>query len=230
LHASSSPLLPSSSAALQDLHARILACRSCCRAGLLEQCAPVLSEPIASPVVLVGQAPGRLEQKTRRPFSGRAGRELFRWLQAAGLGDEEEARAAVYLTSMTKCFPGPARSGSGDRRPRAAEIELCRPHLDSQLRLLDPWLLIAVGQLAITRFLGEHPMDDLVGRVYLPSGVELRPGLTVPFQERPLVLPLPHPSGASRWLNQVGHRAQLEAALSRLRQLLEARPELSGRI
>lgn len=215
---------------LQELHAGILTCRSCCQAGLLERCAPVLCEPTASQVVLVGQAPGRLEQETRRPFSGRAGRELFRWLKQAGLGDEEEAREAVYLTSITKCFPGPARSGSGDRRPSAGEIALCRTHLDSQLRLLDPWLLIAVGQLAISRFLGDHPMDDLVGRVYLPSGEELVAGLPVPAHVRPLVLPLPHPSGASRWLNQAGHRAQLGSALRRLRALLEEPREPSRRI
>ncbi len=190
----------------------------------MADCAPVLAAPTVSAVVLVGQAPGRLEPSAQRPFSGRAGQQLFRWLLAAGLESEADARAAVYLTSITKCFPGPARSGSGDRRPTGAEVELCRPHLDAQLRLLDPWLVIAVGQLAIARFLGAHSMDDLVGRVFTASGEEWQEGAARPLDHcgRPLILPLPHPSGASRWLNQMGHREQLGTALRRLRELLQA--------
>ena len=102
-----------------------------------------------------------------RPFSGRAGRFLFRWLEAAGLGDEESARRTVYLTSITKCFPGPSPSGAGDRRPSPAEVDLCRGHLESQLALLRPWLIVAVGQMALERFLGPLPMHLAVGELNL---------------------------------------------------------------
>lgn len=175
-------------------------------------------------MVLVGQAPGRVEEEAGRPFSGRAGRQLFRWLAQAGLGDEETVRRSVYITSITKCFPGPAQKGSGDRRPSQPEVEHCRGHLQIQLRILRPWLILAVGQMAAERFLGPLPMHLAVGRIFAPGGVALTAGGEVAAAGRPLVLPLPHPSGASRWLNAPDHRVLLVGALDRLRRLQEADP------
>lgn len=211
--------------ALRSAHQAILSCQRCVAAGLLARAAPVLPEPVPAGMVLVGQAPGRVEEDAGRPFSGRAGRLLFRWLEQAGLGDEESARRAVYITSITKCFPGAAASGSGDRRPSPAEVGHCRSHLDTQLRLLRPWLILAVGQMAAERFLGTVPMDLLVGRVFAPGGVELAQDQPpVRGGARPLVLPLPHPSGASRWLNAKEHRALLNRALDRLSRLQQPDP------
>jgi uracil-DNA glycosylase len=145
-------------------------------------------------------------------------------LEEAGLGDEESARRTVYLTSITKCFPGPSPSGAGDRRPSPAEVDLCRGHLESQLALLRPWLIVAVGQMALERFLGPLPMHLAVGRIFGPGGVELGPLQALASSGRPLVLPLPHPSGASRWLNVAEHRALLGMALHALRELVELAP------
>lgn len=209
-------------ARLRQLHAGILNCHSCEQAGFLFHAAPVLPAPIAARMMLVGQAPGRVEETAGRPFSGRAGRQLFRWLETAGLGGEEEARRSVYITSITKCFPGPANSGSGDRRPSPAEVELCRGHLDGQLALLQPRLILAVGQMALERFLGRLSMDLAVGRVFDSEGTELDPVEELESAGRPLVLPLPHPSGASRWLNAPAHRALLERALELLGHLQES--------
>jgi uracil-DNA glycosylase len=213
---------PAPDAVLTELHGRISHCRSCVEVGLLARAAPVLPAALRSSVVLVGQAPGRVEEGRGRPFSGRAGRQLFRWLAQAGAGDERQARSLIYLTSITKCFPGPAPSGAGDRRPSAIEVGLCRPHLDAQLDRLRPNLVLAVGQLAITRFLGSRPMGELVGRLFDGDGTEIpiAAGAVVTGRRTPLILPLPHPSGASRWLNQEGNRALLLVALERLRSLL----------
>ncbi|HVC22030.1 MAG TPA: uracil-DNA glycosylase family protein [Candidatus Dormibacteraeota bacterium] len=211
---------------LARLHRRILACHSCADAGLLDHPAPVVPAPIKASVVLVGQAPGRVEEAVGRPFSGRAGRQLFRWLEQAGLGEEEEARQAVYLSSITKCFPGPAPSGTGDRRPSPAEVELCRGHLESQLRLLRPWLILGVGQMAVDRLLGPLPMHLAVGRIFGPGGLELSLEDAIRSSQRPLLLPLPHPSGASRWLNLAEHRVLLARALQTLAALLRAGGEV----
>lgn len=173
-------------------------------------------------MMLVGQAPGRVEEGAGRPFSGRAGRQLFRWLEAAGLGDEEAARRSVYITSITKCFPGPATSGSGDRRPTPAEVDLCRGHLDRQLALLQPWLILPVGQMALERFLGRLSMALAVGRVFDAEGAELEPADALVAAGRRLVLPLPHPSGASRWLNAPAHKTLLGRALELLGRLQES--------
>jgi uracil-DNA glycosylase len=207
---------------LELLHREILGCRRCADAGLLQTCAPVLAAPEVSRVVLVGQAPGSVEQVSGLPFSGRAGRQLFRWLALAGIGDEESARSTIYLTSITKCFPGRAPAQRGDRRPSATEVELCSGHLEAQLGILRPRLILAVGQLAITRFLGNRPLSGLIGSVFDMAGREIEPeaGRLLLPGDGALILPLPHPSGASRWLNAADHRQQLEAALSLLRELL----------
>lgn len=208
---------------LRRLHRELRGCTRCVEAGLLDRAVPVLPASLPSRLVLVGQAPGRVEEGAGRPFSGRAGRQLFGWLERGGLGSEEEARRRVYLTSITKCFPGVGAGGSGDRRPARAEVELCRPHLDRQLGLLQPWLVLAVGQLALERFLPGRRLGELVGRVFDARGEEA--AAPARAGRLPLILPLPHPSGASRWLNQIPNRALLEAALELLRRLVaEGRP------
>jgi uracil-DNA glycosylase len=137
------------------------------------------------------------------------------WMERAGFASEEQVRRRVYMTSITKCFPGKG-TGGGDRRPSRAEVDLCRPHLDRQLALIKPQLLILVGGLAHERFLPGRSLDELVGRVFGLSGEELSNRTLV----RPLLVPLPHPSGASRWLNGAENRELLERALRRLRPLV----------
>lgn len=166
-------------------------------------------------IMLIGQAPGAVEATRRLPFQGRSRRVLFGWLKSAGFASEEHARRHIYMTSITKCFPGKG-TGGGDRRPSRAEVDLCRSHLDRQLALIQPELLILVGGLAHDRFLPGRRLDALVGRAFDVSGREVGARTAV----RPLLLPLPHPSGASRWLNDVGNRALLDRALRRLRPLV----------
>ncbi|MCC6790657.1 MAG: hypothetical protein IT336_03175, partial [Thermomicrobiales bacterium] len=108
-----------------------------------------------------------------------------------------------YLTSMTKCFPGPSATGKGDRAPSGAELRLCRAHLDREIALVRPEILLALGRISASFFTGNLPLDQLVGT--------LREG------ERAgrcfMVLPLPHPSGVSHWLNSPANRARLEMAM-----------------
>jgi len=165
--------------------------------------------------MLIGQAPGVVEEVKRLPFQGRSGKVLVRWLTRAGFRSEEQIRRLVYMTSITKCFPGKG-SGGADRRPSRAEVELCRSHLDRQLAMIDPELILLVGGLAHQRFLPGRPLSELVGSVFDGSGRRLAAARGV----RPLLVPLPHPSGASRWLNQAQNVALLEASLRRLRPLV----------
>jgi len=150
--------------------------------------------------MIVGQAPGAVELTTGLPFSGRAGAELRRWLARAGIDEDH----LPYRTSMTKCFPGKAASGAGDRRPSPAEIALCAPWLEREVALVRPKILLLVGQLAIERFIGKVPLGDVVG--------------TMRREGDRVLIPLPHPSGASRWLNQPENRALLDRALRILRR------------
>src|SRR5260370_13997684 len=176
-------------------------------------------------MMLIGQAPGAVEAVRRLPFQGRSRKVLMGWLMRAGFSSEAQVRRQVYMSSITKCFPGKG-SGGGDRRPSRAEVDLCRPHLDRQLALIKPDLLILVGGLAHERFLPGRPLDTLVGRLFDASGLEVS-GRT---GARPLLVPLPHPSGASRWLNVVENRALLDRALRQLRPLTRGflDPQLVG--
>ena len=152
--------------------------------------------------MLVGQAPGQTETGGGKPFAGRAGRTLFKWLERAGL-DEPTAREWLYISAVTRCYPGPHPSGRGDRVPGPAERERCADWLEEELRIIRPTLLIPVGRLAIDRFLGARPLAELVGREHAISYDGMRS----------VVVPLPHPSGASSWIHQPGNRALLERAL-----------------
>ncbi|HEY6380006.1 MAG TPA: uracil-DNA glycosylase [Candidatus Dormibacteraeota bacterium] len=204
---------------LVELVAAHRACRRCVAAGHLERAHPVFSGRSAKQrILLVGQAPGPIETDTGRPFAGRAGRQLMRWLTRTGFADEAGVRAQVWITSVTTCFPGRRPDGSGDRRPSPAEVALCAPWLDSVLALLAPRLVVPVGSLALQRIVGPgRRLDDTVGAVLDGSGRLLQPGAAAP--ER-VVVALPHPSGQSRWLNDPGRVALLEDALQRLARLV----------
>lgn len=196
---------------LLEEHARSLAaCRRCAFDD--PAVLPVISsarEPLA---MLVGQAPGKTEVADRRPFAGRAGRTLFRWFAEAGI-EETVARRRIYIAAMTRCYPGPSRSGRGDRVPTPAEIAACSSWLDAELSLIGPRVLILVGRLAIERFLGPAPLDQQVGRTHRVANL---PG-------SPVVIPLPHPSGASSWIHGRGH---LELVRQSLRLIGTHLPEL----
>jgi uracil-DNA glycosylase family 4 len=202
-------------ATLARLHREILTCTRCVAAGYLPAAAPVLSGYADNRIMLIGQAPGAVEAVRRLPFQGRSGIVLMAWMERAGFASEDQVRRRVYITSITKCFPGKG-TGGGDRRPSRAEVDLCRSHLDRQLALIKPDLLIVVGGLAHERFLPGRPLDHLVGRVFDLSGREV----STRTRARPALLPLPHPSGASRWLNAPENRVLLDRALRRLRPMV----------
>jgi uracil-DNA glycosylase len=160
--------------------------------------------------MLVGQAPGKVESAGGKPFAGRAGKTLFRWLERAGI-DEKKARDRIYIAAVTRCYPGPSPSGRGDRVPSPAEQDACAVWLDAELRIIRPTLLIPVGRLAITRFLPNEPLDRLIGKAHEVQHVG----------GRALAIPLPHPSGASSWIHQDDHPQLLDRALVLIGRELE---------
>jgi uracil-DNA glycosylase len=166
---------------------------------------PIVSPARAPKAMLVGQAPGRTEATSGRPFAGRAGGTLFRWLGSIGL-DESTVREQIYIAAVTRCYPGPSASGRGDRVPSPRERALCASWLDEELHMIRPRVIILVGRLAIDRFLGPEPLERLIGRGH---DVQHLGG-------RSLAIPLPHPSGASSWIHEAGHKTQLESALQLL--------------
>ncbi len=136
--------------------------------------------------MLIGQAPGTVEESVGQPFSGPAGRHLFRWLEEAGW-PETEFRQTVHMVALTRCFPGKNPGGKGDRAPSAAELALCRPYLEQELKWLEPKHVILVGTMATAAFWPQETLASAVGRILVGQGSDW--------------ICLPHPSGTSRWLN-----------------------------
>jgi len=186
---------------MQRLHARIRACTRCADAGYIPAAFPIVAGRLRDRIALVGQAPGAVELTTGMPFTGRSGAILRRWLADAGIGEDE----LPYRTAMTKCFPGKAKSGAGDRKPSPPEIALCAPWLEEELALLRPRVLMLIGQLAIERFWGRAPLEEVIGRTRRES-------------DGRVLIPFPHPSGASRWLNHTDHEVLLRKAIGHLRR------------
>jgi len=191
-------------AELTALQAACGACHVCVDQGIIPEATPTFSGTWGAPFFLVGQAPGPVERESRRPFSGRAGKELDRWMVRAGFASPDEFRRLTYIAALMRCFPGRNRAGNGDLKPPPAAVANCAHWLDDELRILKPDVLILVGQLAIARFLGPGRLEDRVGHR---------------FGERPVVIPLPHPSGQSRWLNDPANRDRLAAALALVGEL-----------
>jgi uracil-DNA glycosylase family 4 len=170
-------------------------CRACLEAGYPLESLPVFEGHDGQWAYLCGQAPGAVEGEELRPWRGRAGRALRSWLQM----DEDTFYATFYCASVTRCYPGRSPAGRGDRTPTPREQELCDFWREHELRLLRPRLIVTVGGLAARRVLGIRRLTDAIGERFEVDGVT--------------AIPLPHPSGASGWLNDPANRQRTEAAV-----------------
>jgi uracil-DNA glycosylase len=185
------------SALLEAHQAELRACRRC-----PDMTPPVVScGPVASEVLLVGQAPGKREGALGRPFAWTAGKTLFGWFERLGIR-EDEFRERVYMAAVCRCFPGSLPSG-GDRVPSPDEVARCGEWLARDVELLQPKLVIPVGRLAIAQFVELERLADVVGS-------ERR---VTRFGRRMDAIFLPHPSGASTWHRTEPGRSLLERAL-----------------
>jgi uracil-DNA glycosylase len=184
-------------------------CRACAEAGYPLESLPIVQPYEGQRAFIFGQAPGAVEGEQRRPWRGRAGRTLRRWLEL----DEDDFYATFYCASVTRCYPGKAPSGRGDRTPTPREQELCAFWRRWELELIQPRLIVPVGGLAVRRLLGVKSVTECVGRRFEHEGGAA-------------AIPLPHPSGASGWLNDPTNRARVAEAAELIRAELR-RPDLA---
>ena len=183
------------------LQQRIKACRLCQQHGYIPVAHPIVSGRGSDRVMVIGQAPGHLSIATDIPFSGPGGRILQKWLEQAGF-PPGYLHEHTYLSSLTRCDPGKNPRGNGDRKPSPPEVALCRPYLEAELRILQPKVVLLVGTMAIETYYGKGRLENIIGRYVERDGI--------------LFLPLPHPSGVSRWLNDPDHQQLLRETLERL--------------
>ena len=187
----------SSYRSLASLERDLRACRACAEAGHQLESLPVLAPLHGQRAYLYGQAPGVQEGLERRPWRGRAGRTLRGWLEL----DEDTFYETFYCASVTRCYPGRAPSGRGDRTPTPEEQALCAFWREQELAILAPRLIVTVGGLAAKHLLGIATVTECVGKRYdLPGEV--------------VAVPLPHPSGASSWLNSAANRTRVDEAVA----------------
>ncbi len=200
--------------AKQNEFARHLETLYACRA-----CPKVFGQPVTGAVpgarvMLVGQAPGPHEADERKPFAYTAGRRLFSWFEE--LMDEATFRKRIHISAVIRCFPGKDAKSGGDRVPDEEEIARCGAHLDREIAILKPKLVIAVGTLASQQLIGIAQLKDAVGRVHRAT----RAGRTFD------VLVLPHPSGRSTWLNKPENATLLRKSL----ELIRDHPAMKKRV
>jgi len=182
-------------------------CRKCLDQGFNVVTKAIFSGTETARIMVIGQAPGITEVEAGRPFNAGSGSRLFKWLVDAGI-DEDEFRSRHYMTSVTKCYPGKAPSGAGDRVPGRAEQQLCRPFLNREIALVNPEIILPVGRLAINLYLpAREPLSKLVGQKY--------------FLDERWIIPLPHPSGASRWHQIEENRERISQAVRQITQVLK---------
>lgn len=147
-----------------------------------------------SDIVFVGEAPGLNEDKLGKPFVGAAGKLLTELLAGIGIKRED-----VYILNILKCRP-PA-----NRSPLPGEIELCRPFLDRQLKLIKPRAVCTMGNFATRALLGE---EVYISRV---RGTPVKMGKFTVF-------PLYHPAAA---LHRGNMREPMEEDFKKLKKFLE---------
>lgn len=189
---------------LWTLQARMRTCRLCIDAGFHVVPPAVFSGRLGARVMIIGQAPGITEVRAGRPFNAGSGARLFQWFVEAGF-QEDDFRKSQYMTAVTKCFPGKASKGNGDRVPSRAEQTLCRPYLDAEIEIVNPALILPIGRLAIDLFYpASLSLEKIIGTEKQVDGR--------------WIVPLPHPSGASRWHQIPEHRQRIQAAITRIRK------------
>lgn len=164
--------------------------------------------------MLVGQAPGIHEEVLGKPFAHTAGKTLFKWFNESIGATEEEVREMIYFTAVARCFPGKAKNGKGDRPPNKTEIANCSSHMENEIKIIKPDVIIAVGKIAISEILksegitAAESLENVVGKTFE----------TKILGRRLQVIPLPHPSGVSRWPHSETGKARLQEAFGEIRK------------
>jgi len=139
---------------LEKLHQEIKNCKKCPLWKLRKNAVPG-EGPANAKIFICGQAPGVEEDKTGRPFIGKAGKFLNELLKIASIEREK-----VFITSPLKCLPQPPPN----RKPKKEEIEACLPYLKRQIEIINPKYFILLGEVAFSVFFPKEKLTDFRGK------------------------------------------------------------------
>lgn len=129
------------------LSEQIISCRRCELCNSRKNAVPGEGSPDAK-IMLIGEAPGRQEDETGRPFVGAAGRLLDKALKDSSISREE-----VFITNVVKCRP------PNNRKPRGKEIDACREYLLKQIEIIKPKVIVTLGLTALQSFKKTSKLD-----------------------------------------------------------------------
>jgi len=199
-------------ALLTALSDEIGQCRRCDDARITVRHAGAMNRGVGRDLMVIGIEPGNTELDTGEAFSGLAGRRLMDWLIDAGVGtNRTEILSRSHLTSICKC-----NIVSKHHLMRAAAN--CLPFLQQQIAIVNPGVCITLGSEPLRFLFGSGiELEDAVRRTWREADFGT---LFQIFSTECKILPLPHPSPRSTWLNSEDHKMLLKDALSRLRQEL----------
>jgi DNA polymerase len=191
---------------LAEVREQALVCTRCPLAGGRTQVVFGVGNPTAE-LMFVGEGPGQQEDEQGEPFVGRSGQLLDRFvLDEMGLRRDD-----FYIANVVKCRP------PGNRDPLPDEVDACSPWLDQQLDLIDPWVVVTLGNFATKLLLRTTDgITRLRGKVY-------------PFR-RGVLIPTFHPAAVLRGGGDAAAqmRADLVRAKLHLRAAAAVVPEVVG--
>ena len=156
--------------AMRELLERALACVKCPSLASARKNVVFGVGDIHAQLMFVGEAPGAEEDAQGEPFVGAAGQLLTKIIQTMGL-----SRERVYIANILKCRPDTPGQSSGNRKPTADEMKTCSPYLHSQIDLIQPRVLVALGGVAIEGLLGKSGITRLRGQWQTYRGIPLMP-------------------------------------------------------
>ncbi len=135
---------------MAELRERAMACQKCPRLVAARQNVVFGVGDIHSPLMFVGEAPGADEDKQGEPFVGKAGQLLTKIIKTMGY-----SRETVYIGNILKCRPDTPGQQWGNRKPTAEEMDVCKPYIISQIDMIQPKVIVALGATAVQGLLGE---------------------------------------------------------------------------
>jgi len=143
---------------LEKLNQKIRKCKKCLLWQFRKNTVPG-EGPVNAKIIIIGQAPGAEEDKTGRPFVGRAGKFLNQLFKIAGIKREK-----VFITSPIKCFP------PKNRKPTKEEIKNCLPYLKKQIEIINPPKFILLGEVAFSLFFPKEKLNNFRGKIIKKDG------------------------------------------------------------
>jgi DNA polymerase len=166
--------------ALTELYEEIANCERCILSQARTNAVPG-EGPEDAEIVFIGEGPGFHEDQQGRPFVGQAGRLLEELLEGIGLSRED-----VYICNVIKC------RAPRNRDPQPEEIEACKPHLDRQIELIGPRMIVTLGRFSMERYFPGAKISHIHGQPRKMGGI--------------IYYPMYHPAAAlhqRKWLQVI---------------------------